>query len=284
MKYVVCGLVVLVVHSFVCATAPAPQSADPSKQSVSNASNNNNITVNPTINMNAIISTKMINEICLNVAIAVHQNMIFIKEYMCGLANDAYDSTKSGLYNNRWRIFWGTAAAAYLAGNGLLYYYGCLLRDESRWFNWKKQLSLDEMLAIQQKELSELLIFEIQQRYLPIADPTNPIAPLICFLRDIDYEIALLERYRLVGRKLDGWHLSWVTLCDRTLVAECDDLLRRTRYVKTLFNHWMAEFKIDKLTTAPGAVQPPSVIAAVASRMRRIKSRYSKLLLDCAAA
>lgn len=131
--------------------------------------------------------------------------------------------------------------------------------DQPSWRNWKKDMPLDTLLAIPQDQLTHDLMLSIQERYVSIEKPTDSLTPLITFSQEIAKEKELLASYHS--------YVSWCTYCSLnkilpfsgTLLAQLTEQKQRTAYISTLFQSWLAHYKLEQIQHSRKVVDIPQL-------------------------
>jgi len=166
------------------------------------------------------------------------------------------------LVANKWRVLMWSALGGYVYLNYTATRTKQQLQDAQRWCNWKYQLSLEELFAVDPKELGVLLMKEIQQRYLSTENPADFVTPVACFMQDFEYEQQLLAWYLWLGKVFDTVHLTNYSWYDQNLCERCREWQRRLAYLKATFLNWMAEYNISNHATATPATAVQSPVQA----------------------
>lgn len=124
--------------------------------------------------------------------------------------------------------------------------------NQSTWSAWKKDISLENLLAIPQEALTNDLMLSIQERHISIENPTDSLAPLVAFSLEIKREKELLTAYH--------HYVSWCTRCSintilpfsQKLLPELTERKQRITYLSTLFQSWLAHYKLQKISEYRG--------------------------------
>ncbi len=203
---------------------------------------NNANSINNQITVNTSVTTEIANAII----VSIKEYAGLIKREVSQACASAFHFTKGIIYNHKWKlVFLGTAGSyGSLVASNL--YMEKELQQPQRWFFWKHHLTLEELFAIPTQELSLDLIAEIQRRYTSPTVPTDFITPFVLFMKDIEYDQKLISTYTKLGICLEKIYLTDYTWYDSKIKEQCDDWLRRTAFIKSIYLNWMANFKINQ--------------------------------------
>ena len=126
---------------------------------------------------------------------------------------------------------WHIAVALAVGSYGLLSYYAMkgnyYLKRMDLWSSWRKELSLDEILAIPQKQFAQDLLREIQRKY-----NTNFATSLMLFIKAIDQEEKNIKWYRSLYDWILFLHMQKITPIDKMIYENCAQQLQRLAYYK----------------------------------------------------
>lgn len=134
--------------------------------------------------------------------------------------------------------------AGYSIVLGRLVYLHHVLSNEHQWSLWKQEFTLEQLLALPQKELAKELLFTIQQRYHTPATVQDFFVPLISFFNDTEYELTLLKQFDMLHHYIDTLHLSWIFPSQQIARKEIPTRIEKADYFKQLLITWLAEYKI----------------------------------------
>ena len=151
-------------------------------------------------------------------------------------------------------LVYGTGAF-YIAVNAYLLYLQKRLQAMDNWSLWNKQLSLEELGAMGPQALAEALLHEVQERYTTINALEDFSEPLVTFLKAVEVEENLLHAYNRLCSLCKRAGIAKVMWIDEQVHASYVARLKRLVYLKSIFGHWMASYKIDKQTRMYGYVQ-----------------------------
>ena len=148
--------------------------------------------------------------------------------------------------------------AAGLISYALLQYHivrlnGFLL-DPARWSFWHASQSFAQLETLGAHAMGTLLLKDIQYAYMSAQNPTDFVQPLICFMHDVDAELAALNRYAFLSRWIRRLFLGGLFSLCTEIYTHIDERVKRLGYIKQTFFVWLAEYKIDTQTTSAQTV------------------------------
>ena len=121
-----------------------------------------------------------------------------------------------------------------------------IIHDESSWMNWKSCKSIDDFLAISQKELERELVHAIQARYVHPVNPTDFIYSMVQFSTAIENEIEVMEQQIMLYQLIETSCTSKIFFIDATDLAKLQDKFRKLNFIKHIFISWCADYKIEQ--------------------------------------
>ena len=136
---------------------------------------------------------------------------------------------------------------------------------ENLWSSWKKGASLEELLAIPQKEVTNDLIRSIQSRHIQKKEPSNSMASFVFFIQVIDEEEKQLRSYvRFYGlvARLNMWKIFPPGVASLEKKQELNERLKRIVYIKNIFSTWLAKYKVKILEDEAGLTGESSACTA----------------------
>jgi hypothetical protein len=116
------------------------------------------------------------------------------------------------------------------------------------WAAWRRDIPFDRLLAIPQDQLTRELILAIQGRYISAENPTDSLAPLITFSREIAEERELLAHYHNYVSWCMQLSVHRLMACPQTLLAKLAERKQRATYLSTVFQSWLIHYKLDQIT------------------------------------
>lgn len=125
-----------------------------------------------------------------------------------------------------------------------IYRANIYLANENLWSAWEYSVTMEELLAMPKQELTNKLMIEIQKRYVNVDDPADFLTPMICFMKDVEQELKILNRYN----RLYNWsikiRLNNILPFNKHLFAQIQEKIQRLLYVKNGFASWVAQYKM----------------------------------------
>jgi hypothetical protein len=145
------------------------------------------------------------------------------------------------LLGNKYKIVGATICICYFALCMRIVCDEFCIKNRLYWCHWQNHYSIEQLWEIPQKKLIELLLFDIHKKYITTQDPTNLIQLLIRFLRDLDAQEKIVQRYlwcTLLHHRAFITKIIPTTAKKREYAQEC---LQRLQLVRHIFTSWMAE-------------------------------------------
>lgn len=166
-------------------------------------------------------------------------------------------------YDNKYTITALTVASSY----GYLFYKihsikGYIQSDQG-WSAWKKDASFESLLAIPQSQLTHELIAAIQAHYINPLSPTDFLTPFINFSRDITHELDLLTRYHSYISWSMQFSLQAILPFSDALLSQLTERKQRVTYLKTLFNSWLAQYKLEQISRSRSTLREQAQLTAL---------------------
>jgi hypothetical protein len=224
-----------------------------------NHHNFNNITFSPNFSNNVSVSTFQEMTASINSTIKV----------MCDAAGKAYEKSAESLSNlkewasnNKLKVALYTTASVYGYVTYKLFTLKHVLAQPENWSLWNHSTSLEELYALSEKELGEILVKEAQQRYTIVNDPENFITPLVTFLQMVEEEKKLLQAYISLYEWIQSLRLEKILWVDAQLAAACQERLKRLAYLRAIFVNWITEYKFMHNAVPPCTAPAHAVPAA----------------------
>ena len=110
-----------------------------------------------------------------------------------------------------------------------------LLSLPNAWCNWKGELSLEKLFAVDQKTLSQELFTSVQTCYHNTRNPHDTVEPLVKFLDACKQELTLLHSYKLCISWINRLHLKRFFKINQEDMFAVNNRIQRLEYLKTLF-------------------------------------------------
>lgn len=150
--------------------------------------------------------------------------------------------------DNKFCIAAITAAGSY----GYLYYKVRAIQsyvdNATIWSAWKQSTPFEKLLALPQDQLMHELMTTIQERYMNAENPTDFLTPLMTFAKDIENEIALLASYHSYISWSMQFSLQKIVPIADMLLSQLTEKKQRAIYINTLFQSWLAQYKLEQIT------------------------------------
>jgi len=151
--------------------------------------------------------------------------------------------TKNLIWNHKFKCF--AVSAALIYGYFFLKTWKAkrYAAQKEPWFAWKINVSMEDLLAIPQKELAQELVTEIQKRYIQTQNPENFLLPFTLFMQNIEQELKRLKS----DLKLHRWIIKLRVKKIFPLRANIELLqekIQRLVYFQNIFTSWMTEYKL----------------------------------------
>jgi hypothetical protein len=119
--------------------------------------------------------------------------------------------------------------------------------NKPSWGAWKKDVPMEKLLAIPQDKLTHDLMMTIQERYISIENPTDSLTPLMNFSKEIADEKELVNTYHTYVSWCSQCSLNTIMPFSQTLLAQLAERKQRVTYVSTLFQSWLANYKLEQI-------------------------------------
>ena len=145
----------------------------------------------------------------------------------------------------------GTVACAYVARTVIIHQTTRVLKKKRSWCNWKHELSFQDLMHNDPKNLAQELLTAIQERHFNPHNPADHVYPVTQFLDTIHHETTILNRYlELVKweRKLQLYRIY----THKDLTSIVTQRLDKLAYLKSLFFDWAREHRTTRSLRATG--------------------------------
>ena len=151
-------------------------------------------------------------------------------------------STTSNPFSRAWqwikthkiRAMLSFLGGTYVTTQSYLWYLSHQLQDKSCWSFWKNQLTLEELFRYRQTTLTKEIQEAIQHRYQSAGHTEDVVTPLTRFIKDVDNEIKLLQRYQSCVNGLSILFMSKLFFLNNALVKEIGNRLNRLEFIKSI--------------------------------------------------
>ena len=217
---------------------------------------NNNVPVTVSPNFSPVFNINMFQDMSANISNSL--------KAVYEAAHAAYEKSIESLGtltewagNNKLKLTFYTTASVYAYITYRLYTMTHLLAQPDNWSLWNSSSSLEELYAIPEKHLGDILIKEAQQRYTLMDDPENFITPMVTFLHTVEEEKKVLQAYIKLYDWIHAAHLDKLFWLNDNLATAYEERLKRLAYIRAIFVNWITEYKFKH-----SAVPPHNVVAA----------------------
>lgn len=166
------------------------------------------------------------------------------------MSQDMAHSLADYVQNNKLKLSLYALLGSYSYLHYKLFSLQYALSKDTNWSRWNNAVPLEELFALPQKQLGEIIIKETQRRYTNIENPDDFVTPLVTFIREVDRERELLQLYTTLCvwiRRLYLAKISWINVA---LETQCQERLQRLAYIKNVFLIWIAEHKFAQYAPA----------------------------------
>jgi len=184
-----------------------------------------------TINFNINLSNDSDANAANETKVISHQDQKLLPEKKIEAAPIAIPIVKSIIPDGIDAYKWHIAAVLAVGSYGLLSYYAMkgnyYLKRMDLWSSWRKELSLDEILAIPQKQFAQDLFRQVQHRY-----NTNFATSLMLFIKAIDQEEKQIKWYKSLYDWISFLHVKKLMPIDAAIYENCTQQLQRLAYYK----------------------------------------------------
>jgi len=138
------------------------------------------------------------------------------------------------------KIIWSGTITSYILIAGFLVKGTIFMHKETTWAAWKKQLSMEELLALSQDQLGKELVHAIEQRHVNIKNPTDHITPLVRFIQTVDQEMKILNQYLAIAKTVRRCRLMRIFPTNNQKIERAQELKQRLLFIKHTFISWAA--------------------------------------------
>lgn len=184
----------------------------------------------------------------------------------------------TGFFSDKRDIAYKTLLIGYAFVNFRLFRLSLYLQDAERWYLWKQDLPLAQLIILPQHDLAQSLVADVRQRYGAVSENKDVANPFGLFMQALEEETAMLNSYQTLSKillkvddvehrclniccdympKVWGFSLSYfmtflaskvrvktLFYLDDALLQAVPERLARLAYIKKLFAHWLAEHKL----------------------------------------
>jgi len=114
------------------------------------------------------------------------------------------------------------------------------------WSSWQSNKSLDELFLIPQVTLESELLYEMQNRHLDPANPTDFIYSIVQSSISLRDEIEMLERQITLCELIENCKLSQLFFIDELLLENLKAKQKKLLFIKYIFMSWCTNYKIEQ--------------------------------------
>lgn len=132
-----------------------------------------------------------------------------------------------------------TLIALYSTVMTLLVYKAYTIPKQCIWAQWGPWKTYEELTQVQHIQLIEQLYPAIEQHYQHESDTYGFMTRIVCFLRDVTNELALLESFEKMHAWLNRLYLSFLFPEQKEFRATCHQLKLRLLFLKDSLLIWM---------------------------------------------
>lgn len=184
----------------------------------------------------------------------------------------------AGLFSGKRDMAYKAMIIGYAFVNFRLFRLSLFLQDAERWYFWKQELPLAQMITVPHHELVQTLVADVRQRYGATTENKDVANPFGLFMQALEDEVAMLNSYQTLSKillkvddvehrclniccdympKVWGFSLSYfmtylaskvrvktLFYLDDALLQAVPERLARLAYIKSLFVNWLAEHKV----------------------------------------
>lgn len=139
------------------------------------------------------------------------------------------------------------AACVYACARLMIHQFTQELEKESRWWNWKPELSLSALTQMPEKQLAQELLASIHERYdKKTVNDVAFIMPLVHFIQDTNNEQNMLERFiKIYEESRSSYVMQYVITFDEQLIVQARTKLARLNYIRELCIKWLSSYAVD---------------------------------------
>jgi len=141
---------------------------------------------------------------------------------------------------HRTMVLLGVLACSY----GLLFAYintlSNFLADKEGWHNWKREMSIEEIVMHNQTDLAQTLCVTIQQKYFNPQKPGNSMKAFTRFYKDIEKEMQKIDRYIQVGKFINTCQLSYFFQINKKRIKRAVEKKKRLEIMQKILITYMS--------------------------------------------
>lgn len=153
--------------------------------------------------------------------------------------NLGFQSLTEYIMQHKKRVFYVACIGAYVTIQLALISIKQNLRTMQCWSTWEKNIHFEQF--------PQKLLNEIQHYYCNVSNPADFVAPLICFMEDIEHEKYYLQKYVQLISWLEDFYIHKFFLHDTKLYQTATERIQRLTSMKQSFIAWLSDFKIQQV-------------------------------------
>ena len=139
------------------------------------------------------------------------------------------------LRNNKLSALILCATGAYAGLQTYLWYLAHYLSNDTRWSNWKRHCTLEDLYALPHKELIKDLAEETRQRY----NSDSPFENLKLFVEQASKEIILLNRYKKLSHFARLALIKKLFFISDEVLESIEERVQRLIFVRSVAITWL---------------------------------------------
>jgi hypothetical protein len=147
--------------------------------------------------------------------------------------------------NYKWHLIGASLALSYASLCYFIIVGNSYLGNKDLWSSWHQELSLEQLLAIPQQQLSQDLLHEIQRRYTDPSSLSDLNKPLAQFLTTIEQEEQDIRWYQSFYSWLSFAYITKIIPFSKQRFAKINERLQRLAYYKNIFQSWAAQYQLE---------------------------------------
>jgi len=157
-------------------------------------------------------------------------------------------SQKNGsfLYQHKIKIGLGILFFAYACLQCKLYNLERCISNTEVWSSWKSHLILNDLLVLDQKELTRELLHAIQKKYAAPDNLHNFVLPLVYFMQEFENEIATLKQLISIHEWLCFCRLSHIFFIKKSTIERAKERISRLYFLHNILTTWMSDYKLER--------------------------------------
>ena len=155
-------------------------------------------------------------------------------------------SSIASIKNQKAKIACSATIACYCALWYQIHTTNAIVNHQQSWSNWKKHLSMEELLTSPQQTISSELVHAIQSLYIDPENPADFIFPLIQFSLNIEKEIEALKKQLKIYSWIQRLYCSKLFFINPSDLQDIEAKLTKLFFLQYIFATWTADYKIKQ--------------------------------------